>query len=116
MDLAELAFAGAAEQARLWPQAPSPRRRCSTSIWNASRAWIPVHSYRTVLTQTARQEAAAAQHRIDAGERLPLLGVPVAIKDDADVDGELTASAAARYRPPPSATLRWSPACAPQVR
>ena len=50
-----------------------------------------LRSYRAVLAQTARQEAAAAQHRIDAGERLPLLGVPVAIKDDVDVDGEVTA-------------------------
>ncbi len=31
------------------------------------------------------------RQRLDAGERLPLLGVPVAIKDDNDVAGELTA-------------------------
>jgi amidase len=44
-----------------------------------------------VFADAARQEAEAAQHRIDAGERLPLLGVPVAIKDDVDVAGEVTA-------------------------
>ncbi len=49
-----------------------------------------LRSYRTVLAQTARQEAEAAQRRIDAGERLPLLGVPVAIKDDVDVAGQLS--------------------------
>ena len=43
-----------------------------------------------MLAETARQEALAAQRRLDAGERLPLLGVPVAIKDDNDVAGELT--------------------------
>jgi len=49
-----------------------------------------LRSYRVVLANTARQEALAAQRRLDAGERLPLLGVPVAIKDDVDVAGELT--------------------------
>ena len=46
--------------------------------------------YRVVLAESARREAEAAQGRLDAGERLPLLGVPVAIKDDVDVAGELT--------------------------
>ncbi len=50
-----------------------------------------LRSYRVVLAHTARREALAAQRRLDAGERLPLLGVPVAIKDDIDVAGELTA-------------------------
>ena len=49
-----------------------------------------LRSFRVVLADTARQEALAAQRRLDAGERLPLLGVPVAIKDDVDVVGELT--------------------------
>jgi amidase len=49
-----------------------------------------LRSYRVVLAETARREALAAQRRLDAGERLPLLGVPVAIKDDNDVAGELT--------------------------
>jgi amidase len=49
-----------------------------------------LRSYRVVLAETARQEALAAQGRLDAGERLPLLGVPVAIKDDNDVAGQLT--------------------------
>jgi len=49
-----------------------------------------LRSFRVVLAETARREALAAQKRLDAGERLPLLGVPVAIKDDVDVAGELT--------------------------
>ena len=49
-----------------------------------------LRSYRVVLADSARREALAAQGRLDAGQRLPLLGVPVAIKDDNDVAGELT--------------------------
>src|ERR1700749_932022 len=49
-----------------------------------------LRSYRVVLADTARQEALAAQRRLDAGEWPPLLGAPVAIKDDVDVAGELT--------------------------
>src|SRR6201998_3947762 len=49
-----------------------------------------LRAYRVVLTDKARDEAHAAQDRLDAGERLPLLGVPIAIKDDVDVAGEVT--------------------------
>ncbi len=49
-----------------------------------------LRAYRKVLAETAREEARAAQARLDAGERLPLLGVPIAIKDDVDVAGEVT--------------------------
>jgi amidase len=55
--------------------------------------------YRTVLADSARYEAAVAQDRLDAGERLPLLGVPIAIKDDVDVAGEVTAYGSGGHRP-----------------
>ena len=56
-----------------------------------------LRSYRVVLADSARREAAAAQARLDAGERLPLLGVPIAIKDDVDVAGEVTTVGTAAY-------------------
>src|SRR6201991_1914119 len=56
--------------------------------------------YRVVLTDSARDEAYAAQDRLDAGERLPLLGVPIAIKDDVDVAGEVTACGSGGHGPP----------------
>jgi len=46
--------------------------------------------FRVVRTDAARQEAAEADRRLAAGERLPLLGVPIAIKDDTDLAGETT--------------------------
>jgi amidase len=41
--------------------------------------------------EAARAEAIEAERRLAAGERLPLLGVPIAIKDDMDLAGEPTA-------------------------
>lgn len=58
-----------------------------------------LNAYRVVRTVSARTEAVEAQHRIDAGERLPLLGVPIAIKDDVDVAGEVTAWGTAAHGP-----------------
>lgn len=57
-----------------------------------------LRSYRVVLTDKARDEAYAAQDHLDAGERLPLLGVPIAIKDDVDVAGEVTTYGSAGHR------------------
>jgi amidase len=42
-----------------------------------------------VLDEQARAEAERAQARLDAGETAPLLGVPVAIKDEFDLAGQL---------------------------
>src|SRR4029078_11295913 len=54
---------------------------------------------RVGLADTAGAEATAAQARLDAGERLPLLGVPIAIKDDVDVAGEMTTYGTAAHGP-----------------
>jgi amidase len=92
VDDAELAFAGAAEQVRMLAAGTvTAPALLEIYLERIARLDPQLRSYRAVLAQTARQEAAAAQHRIDTGERLPLLGVPVAIKDDVDVDGEVTA-------------------------
>ena len=91
MDDRELAFAGAAEQARMLAAgtitAPALLDVYRERIARLDRE---LRSYRVVLADSAREEAAAAQARLDAGERLPLLGVPIAIKDDVDVAGEVT--------------------------
>ncbi len=56
-----------------------------------------LRAFRIVMADSARREAAAAQERLDAGERLPLLGVPIAIKDDSDVAGEFTCFGSSAY-------------------
>src|SRR5580693_3847511 len=49
-----------------------------------------LNAFRVVRADAARAEAAEADRRIAAGERLPLLGVPIAIKDDVDLAGHPT--------------------------
>ena len=63
-----------------------------------------LRSYRVVLGRQRR--SAAAADTVGYGERLPLLGVPIAIKDDVDVAGEVTTMAAQRTGPPAPPTPR----------
>ncbi|MFI5502567.1 amidase [Nocardia asteroides] len=50
-----------------------------------------LNAFRVVRREAALREAAEADARLAAGARLPLLGVPIAVKDDTDVTGEVTA-------------------------
>ncbi len=50
-----------------------------------------LNAFRCVRSEAALGEAADADRRLAAGDRLPLLGVPVAIKDDTDILGQHTA-------------------------
>lgn len=50
-----------------------------------------LNAFRRLRRDAALTEAEAADRRLAQGERLPLLGVPVAIKDDLDLAGEPTA-------------------------
>ena len=58
-----------------------------------------LNAFRMVLAETAREEAAAAQRQLDEGGRLPLLGVPVAIKDNIDVAGTTTTFGTSAHGP-----------------
>lgn len=49
-----------------------------------------LNPFRVLRADAALEEARAADKRLAEGERLPLLGVPVAIKDDSDIAGETT--------------------------
>jgi amidase len=50
-----------------------------------------LNAFRVVLTESALADAVAADHRRANGDKSPLLGVPIAIKDDVDVAGVPTA-------------------------
>ncbi|MFI5510827.1 amidase [Mycobacterium sp. NPDC051804] len=91
MDARELAFAGAAQQARMLADGTvTASALLDVYLDRITRLDPELRSYRVVLAESAREHAAAAQTRLDAGERLPLLGVPIAIKDDVDIAGEVT--------------------------
>jgi amidase len=100
MDSHELAFAGAAQQARMLADgALTAPALLDVYLERIGRLDPELRSYRVVLADRAREEAAAAQARLDAGERLPLLGVPIAVKDDVDVAGEVTTYGTAAHGP-----------------
>jgi amidase len=100
VDPRDLAFTGAAEQARLLAAGTiTAPALLDVYLDRIARFDRELRSYRVVLTEAARRESAAAQDRLDAGERLPLLGVPVAIKDDTDVEGEVTTYGSSAHGP-----------------
>jgi amidase len=103
VDSIELAFAGAAEQARLLATgAVTAPALTELYLERIARLDPELRAYRVVFAEAARAEAADAQDRLNAGERLPLLGVPVAIKDDADVAGEVTTYGSTAHGPAPA--------------
>lgn len=86
----ELAYAGLAKQAEVL----AAGEVSSKELVELSLARIASHeslgAFRVVRHEAARAEALDADQRLAAGERLPLLGVPIAIKDDTDLAGETT--------------------------
>ena len=95
-----MAFAGAASQVRMLASGDITSPELVELYFDRiARLDGELNAYRVVRSVSARTEAMEAQRRIDAGERLPLLGVPIAIKDDVDVAGELTAWGTAAHGP-----------------
>src|SRR5258708_24444003 len=68
--------------------------RRSLDAIGASQATL--NAFRVVLTEQAVSDAAKADRKRAAGEQLPLLGIPIAVKDDVDVAGVPTRFRAAR--------------------
>jgi amidase len=100
VDARDVAFAGAAAQAQMLADGElTAPELLEIYLERIARLDNQLRCYRVVLSDTARYEAAVAQDRLDAGERLPLLGVPIAIKDDVDVAGEVTTYGSGGHRP-----------------
>ena len=59
-----------------------------------------LNAFRVVLVDRARADARRAEERLASAELAPLLGVPVAIKDDIDYAGEVTTHGTAAYGEP----------------
>jgi amidase len=85
----ELAFAGVAKQAELVRTgAVPPRELVETALERIAELDPKLNAFRTVFAEQALREADGAAARIGAGEHLPLLGVPIAVKDDTPFGGE----------------------------
>ena len=100
MDATDLCFAGAAEQARLVATGQISARELVDATLARIEALQPrVNAFAVVLAERARIEADQADARHRGGDERPLLGVPVAIKDDVDVAGQVTAWGTAAHGP-----------------
>jgi amidase len=91
VDGAELAFAGIARQAELIRGGEvSSRELVEVYLGRIEELNPRLNAFTDVLSERALAEANAADARVGRGEEAPLLGVPVAIKDTADVEGIVT--------------------------
>lgn len=92
MDATELAFAAIGHQVQSIAAGEiSARQLLEVYLERIGRLDGQLNAFRVVLADRARLEAAEADRRRGDGERPPLLGVPIAVKDDIDVAGEVTA-------------------------
>lgn len=84
-----LAFAGAARQAELIRAGDvDPVSLVELVLDRIARVDPQLNAFRVVFVDEARMEAERAAARVRLGESLPLLGVPVAVKDDLPVAGQ----------------------------
>jgi amidase len=86
----EIAFAGAARQAEMVRSGEvSPTELVQLCLDRIGRHDHQLNSFRKVFAERALLEAEQAEARRSAGDERPLLGVPIAIKDEVDVAGEV---------------------------
>src|ERR1700754_1948906 len=71
--------------------------RRSLDAIDASQSTL--NAFRVVLRKQALADAANADRKRAAGEQLPLLGIPIAVKDDVDVEGVPTRFGTGGYVP-----------------
>jgi amidase len=88
----DVAFSGAAALAELIRRREvSSRELVEAYLARIDRYDGDLNAYRVTFPERALAEADQADGRARAGDRRPLLGVPLAVKDDVDVAGAVTA-------------------------
>ncbi|HEY1357986.1 MAG TPA: amidase [Thermoleophilaceae bacterium] len=96
-----LAFAGVARQAELIRSGEvSSRELVELYLERIARIQPELNAFRLLMPERALADADQADARRGAGEERPLLGVPMAIKDNQDVAGEITAHGTAAHGGP----------------
>ena len=87
----DLAFAGAARIAEMVrAKEVSPSELVELYLERIGSLEPRLNAYRVVLPEGARADAKCAEERLASGDEAPLLGVPVAVKDNVDYAGEVT--------------------------
>ncbi len=100
----EIAFAGAAKQAEMVRAGEvSPRELVELYLGRIERLDPQLNSFRVVLAERALLEAEQAEARLKGGDERPLLGVPIALKDEVDLAGELSTHGTDAYPDPAAA-------------
>jgi amidase len=97
----DVAFAGAARIADMVrAKEIAPTELVDLYLRRIERIDPQLNAYRVVLADRAREDAKRAEERLASGDEAPLLGVPVAIKDNVDYAGEVTTNGTAAYGEP----------------
>jgi amidase len=97
----EIAFAGAAKQAEMVRAGEaSPTELVRLYLDRIERLDPQLNSFRVVLAERALLEAEQAEARLKGGDERPLLGVPIALKDEVDLAGELSTHGTDAYPDP----------------
>src|SRR3954463_3643224 len=103
MDATDIAYAGATRQAELIADGEVSAREVVEATLARIEAVDPLlNAYRVVFAERALLEADQADARRKAKEERPLLGVPVAVKDDQDIAGEVTTKGSIAHGGPAS--------------
>jgi amidase len=97
----DVAFAGAARIAEMVrAKEVPPTELVELYLERIARLDPELNAYRVVFDEGARADAKQAEERLAKGDDAPLLGVPVAIKDNVDYAGEVTTHGTAAYGEP----------------
>ena len=107
MDATDLAYAGIAKQAEMIAAGEvSSRELVDVYLERIERFDPALNAFRAVFDERVRMEADQADARRKAGSEAadrPLLGVPIAVKDEFDVAGELSTFGTNAYGEPAKA-------------
>ena len=101
----DLAFAGIARQAEMLAAGEvSSVELVELYLGRIARINPRLNAFTLELGESAREAAAEADRRLAAGERSPLLGVPIALKDTLDhIEGLVTSNGSAAFDEPAAA-------------
>jgi amidase len=104
LEPAEVAYAGVAGQAALLADGTlTSADLVELLLERITRLQPTLNAFRAVLADEARREAAVADEQRRGGDRRPLLGVPIAIKDNVPVAGQRAYNGTGSPTPPAAA-------------